>query len=51
MERTLSTEVTLPQPTIVVEQGMLAQYSLYVLGGIGAVAMVGVVIYVRKIRS
>jgi hypothetical protein len=37
--------------TIVVEQGMLAKYSLYVFGGIGAVAMVSVVLYLRKIRG
>jgi hypothetical protein len=37
--------------TIVVEEGMLAKYSLYIFGGIGAVAMVSVVMYVRKIRS
>ena len=37
--------------TIVVEEGMFAKYSLYVLGGIGAVAMVGVVMYVRKMRG
>ncbi|MGD0027822.1 MAG: hypothetical protein ABSC91_02675 [Candidatus Bathyarchaeia archaeon] len=37
--------------TIVVEEGMLAKYSLYIFGGIGAVAMVSVVMYVRKIRG
>ena len=37
--------------TIVVEEAMLAKYSLYIFGGIGAVATVSVLMYVRKIRG
>ena len=37
--------------TVVVEEGMLAKYSLYIFGGIGAVATVSVLMYVRKIRG
>jgi len=40
-----------PTISIVVEEGLLAQYSIYVLGGIGAVATASVVMYVRKIRG
>ncbi|HXX87117.1 MAG TPA: hypothetical protein VEH86_01555 [Candidatus Acidoferrum sp.] len=37
--------------TVVVEEGVLAKYSLYIFGGIGALAMISVVLYVRRIRG
>jgi len=37
--------------TITVEEGVLAKYSLYIFGGIGAVVILSVIMYVRKIRG
>jgi hypothetical protein len=37
--------------TIIVEEAILAKYSLYIFGGIGAVAAVSIVLYVRKSKG
>ncbi len=37
--------------TVQVEETLLAKFLLYILGGIGAVATVGIVFYVRKLRT
>ena len=37
--------------TIVVEQSALAEYSLYIFGGVGAVTMISLILYLRKIRG